>query len=563
MQGLVRTTGIIVLTSLLFAACAPAAPTAAPSGATAAPAAAPKASAPTPVPTAAEKAAAPTATPATKIKRGGTVVNAYQWTYPTMDPQLSTASEPPGTLMLFNYLVRHVVVDNQTGRSEVKPELAESWEIVDPKTIVMKLRKGVKFQDGSDWNAEVAKWNLDRIRTHPKSAGKVQVESIDNVEVVDGSTIKIHLKQPSAAILALLSRSAGGVTKAMISKAAIDKNGDDYFANNPVGSGPMKFTRWVRDDRLELERWDGYWEMGEDGKPLPYIDKFVDRFIQDASVTQVELKAGSVSMTYNVEGKDIAAIKANPDLVYQELPWTGPIYLTLGFNGQKGPFFDNLKLRQAALTAIDRQSMGNTLGFGIGKPWYYPAWGPGTPGYDPSVPKYEYNLDKSKQLLTEAGYPNGIDIGLMVISRSEEIRISEILKSMWDKANIRTTLETWERLAWIDKSRNGNFDVSFWRGNMTLEPDALSNSYVCGAAGNWNNWCSKQMEACLAEGRAEYDVKKRNDIYKRCLTIQQEEAYMGSGFTMPGNIVYRKEVKGVEPQWGTPLFYPGHIWLDK
>jgi ABC-type transport system substrate-binding protein len=98
---------------------------------------------------------------------------------------------------------------------------------------------------------------------------------------------------------------------------------------------------------------------------------------------------------------------------------------------------------------------------------------------------------------------------------------------------------------------------------MTLEPDALTNSYNCGAPGNWNNWCSKPMEACLVEGRGEYDAQKRAAIYKKCLTITQEEAYMGSGYTMPGNLVYRKEVKGVEAQWGTPLFYPGGIWLDK
>ncbi len=482
-----------------------------------------------------------------------------------MDPHLSTASEPPGTLMLFNYLVTHTVVDSQTGRSEVKPELAESWETTDPKTLVLKLRKGVKFQDGSDWNAEVAKWNLDRIRTHTKSQGKSRVEAIASVDVVDASTIKINLKEPSAAQLALLTRSSGGVTSAMISKAAVDKDGDEKFGNSPVGSGPMKFTRWLRDDRLELERWDGYWDMGADGKPLPYIDKFVDRFIQDAAVTQVELKAGTIQMTYNAEGKDIAGIKSNPDLVYEELPWTGPIYFTAGFNGQKGPFFgpDKLKLRQAALTALDRQSMANALGFGIGKPWYFPAWGPGTPGYDASIPKYEFNPDKAKQLLTEAGSPNGIDIALMVISRSEEMRISEVVKSMWDKVGIRTSLETWERLAWIDKSRAGDFHVSFWRGAMTLEPDSLSNSYNCGAAGNWNNWCSKAMESCLVEGRGEYDPAKRNNIYKKCLTIQQEEAYMGSGYTMPGNLVYRKEVKGVEAKWGTPLFYPGRIWLDK
>ncbi len=565
MQSLVRTIAVIAISSLLLVACAPAAPTVAPTTASkAAATSAPSGAATTPVAT---KPAAPAAspTPTAKIKRGGTLVHAYQWTYPTMDPHLSTASEPPGTVMLFDYLVRHQVVDNQSGKSEAKPELAESWETTDPKTIVLKLRRGVKFQDGSEWNAEVAKWNLDRIRTHAKSQGKTRVEAIASVDVVDPNTIKINLKEPSAAQMALLTRSAGGVTMAMISKAAVDKDGDEKFGNSPVGSGPMKFTRWVRDDRLELERWDGYWQMGADGKPLPYIDKFVDRFIQDAAVTQVELKAGTIHMTYNVEGKDIAGIKSNPDLVYLELPWTGPIYFTAGFNGQKGPFFgeDRLKLRQAALTALDRQSMANALGFGIGKPWYYPHWGPGTPGYDTSIPKYEYNLDKAKQLLAEAGYPNGIDINLMVISRSEEIRISEIVKSMWDRAGIRTTLETWERLAWIDKSRAGDFHVSFWRGSMTLEPDALMNSYGCGAAGNWNNWCSKAEETCLLEGRREYDPNKRHEIYKKCLTIVQEEAYMGSSFTMPGNVVYRKEVKGIEPQWGSPLFFPKGIWLDK
>ncbi len=241
-----KTLGLAALV-VLVVSCSPAAPTAAPSKAPAAAptSAVPPAAAPTAAPTAAPAAAtprpaAPTAAPAAAIKRGGVARLARSWTYNSMDPHVATGTGPAFG-MLYDTLLRYDMVDEKTGRFESKPGLAESWQVTDPKTITLKLRKGVKFHDGSEFNSEVAKWNLDRMLTHPKSAVKEFVQSIDKVEVVDPQTLKLSLKTPSASLLVNISHG-GSEAVGMISKAAVDKLGEAGFGNQPSGTGPIEMT---------------------------------------------------------------------------------------------------------------------------------------------------------------------------------------------------------------------------------------------------------------------------------------------------------------------------------
>lgn len=547
----VAITGLIVLA--ILAACAPVVPTAAPKP--------PAAGTPAPAAlTATPKPAAPTATPAPKVKRGGTLRAANTFTYPTLDPHLSSLARLDSYGMLYDTLLRYQLMDENTGRSEIKPELAESFQIVDPKTIILKLRKGVRFHDGSDFTAEVAKWNIDRMITHPKSFTKSQIEAVGSVEVVDPNTIKLNLKAPSASVPVMLTRGGTSAT-AILSKTAVEKLGDDGFASKPSGTGPMELDQWLRDDRVVLKRFNGYWEKGDDGQPLPYLDGYVERFIQDPAVTLLEIKAGSIDVTENVEAKDVAGVKTNPDLVYWELGWAGPVYFIAGYNMEAEPF-SRLKVRQASLHALDREGMAKALGFGIGKPHYYPYWLPASLGYDETLPKYEVNLEKAKQLLTEAGYPNGVDITLSVITRAAELRIGELVKSMWDTVGIRTTLDSLERLAWIDKMKAARFDAGFWRySTIAVDPDFMTRALATGGPANWSLYSNPQMDKCMEEGRSTYDEKQRHEIYKRCQRILYEDAGLASGFSVPENKVFRKQVKGLKVQF---IFLDmRRAWLDR
>jgi peptide/nickel transport system substrate-binding protein len=566
LKGIIGTLFALVVVLSLLAACATPAPTTAPAKpATAAPAPAATtapASATTAAPAAATKpaAAAPTAAPVAKIKRGGTLVQGRTATYNDMDVH-RTQSSGPVTMMIFDKLIDiDPVPDPKTGaKYQLMPLLAEDWSVVDPTTVELKLRKGVKFQDGSDFNAEVAKWNIDRQLTDKKSIIKEIFAGIQSVSIKDPYTVQLKLKEPWGPIFLNFTSVMPG--NGVISKAAVDKGGDEIHSTKPVGTGPMVLDQWARDDRVTLKRWDGYWQKGADGQSLPYIDTFTERFISDPSVTLVEMKAGTVHLMENLEAKDVATVQANPDLVYQRLDWVSMLFFTFGLNAEKAPFKDSKPVRYALQHALDRENMVKAMGFGMGKPAYYWAWADTTLGYDPQIPRYEFDIPKAKKLMADAGFPNGMDIELLAISRQPEIRISEMVKQMWDNAGIRTTINAMERLPSIDRARSGNFQVYFYGHRNYPDPEASFRLVTCGTATNYTGYCNQELMKCFAEGRKAFDTKERAGVYSRCLRIIQEDALVGAGYFIPQNRTYNKVVKGVEVRW----LETDHrrVWIDK
>jgi peptide/nickel transport system substrate-binding protein len=536
---------------------AAAAATTAPAAATSAPAAATKpAAAPT-------IATAATVAPVAKVKRGGTLTMGYATSYADLDVHRGVATGPV-MYTIYEPLLEYELTDPKAGKFEVKPGLAEEWKNVDPKTVEFKLRKGVKFSDGSDWNAEVAKWNLDRLRTDSKSVGKVLVSEINTVEVVDPLTIRLKMDAPTAPLFVRLTAATGGPSGGsgrMVSKAAVDKGGDTILSTKPVGTGPMVLDQWMRDDRLVLKKWDGYWKQGMDGKPLPYLDSFVERVIPDLSVQVVELRSNNIQIAEDIDSKDVATIKSSPDLVYYETFWAGTAYFTMGLNQHRPPFQNNRKLAQAAQYAIDRENMAKVMGFGMGKPAYYVFWQPLLLGYNEAIPKYEFNLAKSKQLMAEAGYPNGVDIEMQCSTRGVDPRLAELGKSMLDAAGFRVTANVIERLAAISKAKAGDFGIYFWREPALPDPDIGTRMLTCNAAANWSNYCNPEVDKCMSEGRSTYDEKERQKIYERCLTLVQEDALFGSGYFVPANKVYHKSVQNLKIHWGVVDIR--EAWLDK
>ena len=251
------------------------------------------------------------AQPAPAIKRGGTFVESINWTYPSLDSHLSSQPFMAGFEAMYNTLVRFELADPKTGEQKVVGDLAESWEQPDARTMIFKLRQGVTFHDGSSFDAEVAAWNMLRVRDHPKSQWKTQLGVLDTAEALNKSTLRLKLKTPSPGFLRSLAY-ASGARVYMNSKTAMDKLGEDGFARNPVGTGPFRFKQWVTDDRLILERNPSYFETGADGKPLPYLDGFVGRFVPDPTVALVDMRAGAVQLVEWVPTKDAAAIRADP-----------------------------------------------------------------------------------------------------------------------------------------------------------------------------------------------------------------------------------------------------------
>ncbi|MCL4534111.1 MAG: ABC transporter substrate-binding protein [Bacteroidetes bacterium] len=555
---------MVVLT--LIGACAPSQPTVAPAQPSVA--AAPTAAAGPPTPVAAAPAvptAAPTPTAAPKIKRGGTLTVADSFTLTGLDPQISTGYNPSLPAIFDNLLKLERVGD--TDRFEIKGDLAESWDITDPKTIVFKLRKGVKFHDGSDWNAEIAKWNVDRWLSHPKFRGKQLVQDIASAEVVDAYTLKMNLKEPSAPTLVYLTPgSATGEASPstmMVSKAAMDKLGEAEFASHPVGTGSMQFGNWLRDDNVTMKRFDQYWKTGADGKPLPYLDAFVWRFRPDSAVTVAELRTGAADITYRLPAKDLTALKNDPNIVETQLPWANRTATLDTMNTKKGAFKDNLKLRQAAWYALDREGMAKALGFGFAKPALYPLWTPGILGYDETLPRYDYNPEKAKQLVKDAGFPNGVDVTHLVIAREPDLTVVQAIKNNWDAVGIRTTIDPAERTAAINKTRLGDFDVYSFGPTSAPDPDATGGYFLPGGANNRIQYENPKLTQLMADARSVYDPKKREEIYKQVQRVLYDDAYWGGSFYTNDYVVTNKSVKGLKVQFEVSVLDIDEVWLDR
>lgn len=497
--------------------------------------------------------AATTPAPAAAIRRGGTLVGAINWTYPTLDPHLSTMAVLPGYDAMFDALVRFELADAKTGQHRIVGHLAESWEQPDPRTYVFRLKRGIKFHDGSPFDAEVARWNVLRMRDHPKSSRKNYLADVESVEARDRSTLVIRHKAARAAFLPILAYHYAGRMH-MISKAAMDKLGEEGFARNPVGSGPFKFKQWVTDDRVILDRNPDYHETGADGKPLPYLDGAVWRYIPDPTVSLVDMRAGSVQVLEWVPTKDVASIKADPNLATYDMPWAGQVYFQVGFNVGTPPF-NNVLVRRAAVHGIDREGMAKALGFGIGVPHYYPKFMSGALGYDESLPKNEYDPAKVKALLKEAGYADGVSVELKVIAREPENTIGEFAQQMWTNVGIKTKLVSMERLSWIDAVRAKNFQACFWRGTpggAVVDPDIQRARIICGGENNWSQFCDPEIDRLMEEGGRTFDTKKRHEIYRQVLGLIQDRAYLGAGILVPLVTAYRREVQGLRFDFQAP-----------
>jgi len=270
----------------------------------------------------------------------------------------------------------------------VEPLLATAWEIApDGNSITLTLRQGVKFHDGSDFNAAAVKWNLD------KQIEAERATDWESVDVIDDYTVRINIPGYKNTILTGL----GGGTAMIISPTAVEKNGLDWARWNPVGTGPFKFVEYERDARLFYERNENYWQEG-----LPYLDGVEFVVIADETVRKIAFQKGDIH-TLRAAGTTAQELS---DIGFDYVTRAGGTFVLIpDSKNAESPFADR-KVRLAISHAIDRDSLAEALGYGFASPAYQVC-----PGYIetaiPDLDKHEFNQNLSRQLLDEAGYPDG------------------------------------------------------------------------------------------------------------------------------------------------------------
>ena len=189
------------------------------------------------------------------------------------------------------------------------------------------------------------------------------------------------------------------------------------------------------------------------------------------------------------------------------------------------------------------------------RPQYYPYWTPSLAGYDDSVEKYQYNPDKVKQLLTEAGFPNGVEVDLLVIQREPEATIGQYAAQMWTKVGIKTTLKALERLSWINSVHDMNFQSCFWRNSPgQADPSQLTSNILSDGPNNWSGFKDPEIDSLMAKADQTLDATQRADVYKQVLKRLQDQAYLGEGYLVPFNYVITKKLQGLAAEFGIPDF---------
>ncbi len=319
-----------------------------------------------------------------------------------------------------------LTIDEQ-GR--IIPFLATDYK-TDPKaaTITLTLRRGVKFHDGTDFNAEAVKWNLDQAIS-TKQYGSVWIKSVD---VVDNYTVRVNLTEWDNTILGMLAYSYIAM---MISPTAFKKNGEEWCSNNPVGTGPFRCVSWEKDFKITYKKFDGYWQKGK-----PYLDGIEYLFIPDKVVAGLGLKRGETHMLVSPLPEDLASYEKEGYVVIGTVrSFSSPNGAAISdARNPKSPFAD-LRVRQAAQHAIDGKAMVDAVMYGRGEvatQWIYK----GHPAYNPDIVGYPYNPVKAKQLLAEAGYPNGFKTKYMYFTGRNYQQMAVALAGQLRKVGIEVEL---------------------------------------------------------------------------------------------------------------------------
>ncbi len=451
-------------------------------------------------------------TPAGTPKTGGTLKVAQESEINTLDPGASG--------LLVEREIYYNLYDSLLGidsKLNFVPELATSWKYTDDKTLVFSLRTGVKFHDGTDFNADAVKFNIDRYVTAKDSARKSDLASVQSVEVQDPNTVVFHLKRADATLLAQLVDRAG----MMLSPAAVKQLGDKLsLTPTGAGSGPFEFVEWKRDDHLSLKRNASYWRKDKAGRQLPYLDELVYRPMNDLNALLAALKTSDVDMARTVAGKDVDAIKADSNLQYRDTPGLG--YQGFELNRSAPPFNDPARAKAVAM-AVDRAQILKNVAFNIGVVSNGPV-SPASWAYDSSQKLFE-KPDPSKAKTTATGFSFTLKTG----NTQDALQTGQLIQAQLAKAGITVNLlpEDFGKLT-LETRVQHQFEAALAGWSGRIDPDGnLYAQFHTGGSFNDGLYSNPQVDSLLEQGRATTDQSKRKQIYQEAVrTLVDDAAYI-------------------------------------
>ena len=461
----------------------------------------------------------------------------------SLDPSIlvSTADLPYG-FMVFDTLTRQS--EGEPG-APLYPQLAESWEMSDDAlTYTFRLRQGVTFHHGSPFTAQDVAFTLQRLLDPDLGLpARSLLSGIKQVEVVDDHTIKIHLLRPSVTLPFIL----GGPGTQILPQ---DRT-DEQRTTEPSGTGPFRFVENTPGERTVLARNESYWEAG-----LPYVDEVHLLEIPEAATQIASLTSGAVDVIAQVGVENLPNLTAAEGVqILESAEGTYPLF---AMNVTAEPF-DDLRVRQAFKHAIDRNALQQVILQGRGAVLNDQPVTPASPLWA-DVPALEYDVEKAKSLLAEAGYADGLEVTLSIAEVLPRIvDAAVVIQEMVQEAGITINLNRVPVGAyWSEHYMQAPFFVSWWAS--LSEPDAqLSLAYVTGGSFNESGWSDPRIDALVAESRGEGDLAVRKQQSAEIQQIISHEGGVIIPYLMPILTAARDNVRGYVP---ANFIYGQFVWLD-
>jgi peptide/nickel transport system substrate-binding protein len=379
------------------------------------------------------------------------------------------------------------------------PQLALSHETsADGKEMTIKLRPGVKFHDGEPFDAEAAKFSLDRHLSMQGSFRKPELAALDHVDVVDPLTIKLVLKTPFSPLIAQLTDRAGMMVSPKAAKEAGDK-----FGQHPVCAGPYKFVERVQQDRMVFEKFPDYWNK--------------DHVFIDATVRLANLKSGGLDLIERVLATDIKDVRADSRLKLSTALELGYLSLIIntGNDKNKGPLSQSEKVRQALDLSIDREAINQVVfngEFTPGNQWVSPQH----PYYQKVFPVQKRDIAKAKAHLKESGAALPVSVDFMVPKGAENEAVAQVIQSMAAEAGFDLKIRLIEFATSFKQAQAGEFQMFLngWSGR--IDPDG--NSYIflhTKAPQNEAFYSNPEADKALEDARLVTDPAQRKAIYEK------------------------------------------------
>jgi len=434
---------------------------------------------------------------------------------------------------------------------QIVPQLATALPTVskDRKTLTIPLKQGVRFNDGTPFDAQAVKTTFEHYLTYKESSRAGDLAPVKSIEVVDPHTVRLHLKAPSAPLLSLLADRAGMI----LSPTQLKKLGGAKFATNPVCVGAFKYTDRVAGDHITLDKSPYYYDRDK-----VRLKRIIFKIITDGPVRASNLRSGDVDVAERLEPFDVVSIKGDSSIHLQTTTSLGYQGITINSGNTDGtgkpfhpgkvktPLGEHPELREAFEAALDRNVINKVVFYNQVTPDCGPI-SPVSPWFDKGLTCAGRNLAKARALVAKSGVKTPIPVKLLLEASSQNERLGQVIQAMAREAGFAVKVEPSEFTTALDRGDQGDFDAFQIGWSGRIDPDGnLFNQQQSEGSLNYGGEANPAVDKALAEGRTTSDPAERRKIYQRLIATLDRDRniiYLYHDKLFTGS---RSDVTGVE-----------------